>query len=54
MSVETKKWLKSTSIANVQGQPLLLMYLLEDKEIEVLAYQIDQLVEYRILEREGE
>lgn len=54
MSVETKKWLKSTSIDSIQGQPLLLMYLLDDKEIEILAHQIDQLVEYRILEREEE
>lgn len=54
MSVETSKWLKSTSIGNIQGQPLLLMYLLEDEEIKVLAHQVDQLVEYRILERDGE
>ena len=52
MTVETKKWLKTVAVDYKWGQPLFLMYLLEDKEIEVLANQVEQLVEYKILERE--
>ena len=54
MTIETKKWLKSTAVDYIQGQPLLLMYLLDDEEIKALAHQVDQLVEYKIMEREGE
>ena len=54
MAIETKKWLKSAAVGYIQGQPLLLMYLLEDKEIEALANQVEQLVEYKIMEREEE
>jgi hypothetical protein len=54
MAIETKKWLKSVAVDYIQGQPLLLMYLLDDKEIEALANQVEQLVEYKIMEREGE
>ncbi len=54
MAIETKKWLKSVAVDYIQGQPLLLMYLLEDKEIEALANQVEQLVEYKIMEREEE
>tara|TARA_R110000765_G_scaffold393877_1_gene487295 strand:+ start:621 stop:809 length:189 start_codon:yes stop_codon:yes gene_type:complete len=54
MAIETKKWLKSVAVDYIQGQPLLLMYLLDDKEIEALANQVEQLVEYKIMEREEE
>ena len=54
MAIETKKWLKSAAVDYIQGQPLLLMYLLDDKEIEALANQVEQLVEYKIMEREEE
>ena len=54
MTIETKKWLKSAAVDYIQGQPLLLMYLLDDKEIEALANQVEQLVEYKIMEREEE
>ena len=52
MTIETKKWLKSVAVDYIQGQPLLLMYLLDDNEIDALAHQVDQLVEYKIMERE--
>ena len=54
MTVETKKWLKSVAVDYIQGQPMLLMYLLVDKEIETLANHVEQLVEYKIMEREEE